>query len=98
MDTRLRRTLPLVNLEPLAVAAAIVAALAFGLVLYWASVAFLAALEAEERELAERWLIVVGGLLVLAILSAVYGSDAIRLGLAAIAGYLVIRGPWARRA
>lgn len=84
------------NTEPLTSAAAVVAVVAYGLVLYWALLAYLEALAADDRRASERWLVVVGGLLVLSILALVYGSGPLRLGLAAIAGYLVVRGPFAR--
>ena len=79
-------------------ALAVVAVVAYALVLYWAVLAYLEALAADDRTASERWLVVVGGLLVLSILAAVYGSEPMRVGLALIAGYLVIRGPFARRA
>jgi hypothetical protein len=86
-----------VNLEPLTTAACVVAVVAYALVLYWAIVAYLEGLRAGDRTAAERWLVVVGGLLVLSILALLFGSDAVRLWLVAIAGYLVVRGPFARR-
>lgn len=85
------------DVQPLTLALAVVAVVAYSLVLYWTVVAYLSALDAGDRTAAERWLVVVGGLLVLSLLSVVYGSDAVRVGLAAIAAYLIIRGPFARR-
>ena len=86
------------NLEPLITGLAIVAVVAYALVLYWALLAYLEALGAEDRTAAERWLVVVGGLIVLTILALWYGSPAVRVALVTIAGYLIIRGPFARRA
>jgi hypothetical protein len=98
MDTGTRGdTLPLVNLEPLTSALGVLAVVAYVLVLYWAIVAYLEALALEDRRAAERWLVVVGGLLVLSILAVVYGSEAVRVALVGIAGYLIARGPFARR-
>jgi hypothetical protein len=85
--------------EPFAVAITVLSVACYAVVLYWSLVAYLAAIRSgTDRAMAERWLIVVGGLLLLAIVAAVFGSDLARALLVGLAGYLIVRGPFARRA
>ena len=84
--------------EPFAVAITVCAVACYVVVLYWALVAYLESIRAgSDRAMAERWLIVVAGLLLLGIVAAVFGNDLARALVVGLAGYLIVRGPFARR-
>jgi hypothetical protein len=87
-----------VDPEALIVAAGVLSIVGYAVAMWWAIVAYLWAIHAgADRQLAERWLVLVGALLVASIAAVLTGSDVVRLVLVVASGYLIVRGPIARR-